>query len=142
MSHLASSLSFALSTAALCFLVYGITDDKPPVAAARPAVIMPGDALYIEIVPKIPDEKEREVYRVEPSGKIALGPRWGRIDVGGKTIEEAELLIKERAKSVFEDPRVCVTWLENPIASRTSVLDRLDRLEREVALLREQLGQR
>ena len=54
------------------------------------------------------------MYRVEPGGTVPLGPAYGRADVKGLTIEEAEAAIGKQLRKVLQKPEVQVTARSNP----------------------------
>jgi polysaccharide biosynthesis/export protein len=57
--------------------------------------IKPGDRLRIVIGNGVPDVPNDGVLLVEPSGKIALHPAYGRVEIGGVSPEEAETIIRK-----------------------------------------------
>jgi RNA polymerase sigma factor (sigma-70 family) len=74
--------------------------DKPK-EAKRPAPappgdddrIQPGDCLHVEAAPVFPDAPINGDFRVERQGTILLGIAYGRVQVKGQTLEEAEAAI-------------------------------------------------
>lgn len=98
--------------------------------------IRPGDLLNIKLRP---DDRlggpTNGVYRVEPSGKIPLGPGVGRVDVKGLTLEEAEKAIRERLVRPGGELAVQVTR-PLPSGADAELEHRVRQLENEVRTLR------
>jgi RNA polymerase sigma factor (sigma-70 family) len=67
---------------------------KPPAPVETNAEdrIRPGDLLDIHVggIPPEAGPIQQRVFQVEASGKIALGPGYGRVDIKGLSLEEAE----------------------------------------------------
>ena len=96
--------------------------------------IKPGDRLTIRVRNGIPDEPIDGPFEVEASGKIPLGPIYGRIKISGLTLEEAEGVILKHLQKDLRQPRVSVTRY-NPPEDRVLEL-RVQQLEKEVRDLR------
>jgi protein involved in polysaccharide export with SLBB domain len=102
--------------------------------------IQRGDVLNIEVDP--PEAMAKPVSVVEPDGRLALGVRFGRVNVAGKTLTEAEAIIQKAIAPIFRNPSVQVTYArlagdEAGNSDReTSALARVRELEREVAELK------
>jgi hypothetical protein len=79
--------------------------DFPP----KPQTIQPRQTIRIQVANTPPDAPIVGEYVVEPSGKVALGPMYGRVELGGMTIEKAEEAIKKHLAGMFQDPQVQVT---------------------------------
>jgi protein involved in polysaccharide export with SLBB domain/beta-lactamase regulating signal transducer with metallopeptidase domain len=81
---------------------------------------------------------------VESDGNIALGVQYGRVNVLGKTLIEAEEAIRPKYAESIKDPQVQVTYADLPAAtSMASMMEnlgashaRVAELEREVAELK------
>ncbi len=97
--------------------------------------IRAGDRLHIHAVNVLPEVPIKGVFRVEPSGKVALGPGYGRVLVEGLTPEQAEADIRKHLLNIVRDPWVCVTRYD-PVADGGSD-SRLRHLEEEIKALRE-----
>jgi protein involved in polysaccharide export with SLBB domain len=82
--------------------------------------LKPGDRIQIEIIHH--DDKheysEATVYTVEPMGTVALGAKYGRANVKGHSIIEAEEVIKRVIQEFQKDALVQVTYL-HPTAIAT-----------------------
>jgi polysaccharide export outer membrane protein len=95
--------------------------------------IAPPDVLFIEairIIPKSPyhiqtgdelsvvfdlDEatlKSGRGFFVDPDGRISLGPLYGKVHVGGLTIDEATDVVLKRLRDVFKDPQVALSVVQ------------------------------
>ena len=124
---------------ATTFIELGGGEDK-----AKADKIKPGDRIYICVSPSIPDNPIRAMYEVEASGKVALGPGYGRVLVADMTPEQAEAAIKKSLEilgllknpgvSVSRKPPTPVTKGANPELER-----RVQQLEKEVRALRSAL---
>ena len=64
--------------------------------------------LNIESSPDGP--KVKPVVTVEPDGRIALGLLYGRAQVGGKSLTEAEQIVQEIVAKVAKGPEVQITF--------------------------------
>jgi RNA polymerase sigma factor (sigma-70 family) len=109
--------------------------------AAAPAAgvdrIQAGDRLRIQATNTLPDQSINGVFRVEPSGKVALGVTYGRVHVKGQTLEEAEVTVRDHLRKMLKSTDVAVTRYD-PLAEE-QVLDlerRVRQLEEEVKRLR------
>src|SRR5581483_10064742 len=71
--------------------------------------IKPGDRIYINVTNSLPDNPIRAMYEVEASGKVALGPGYGRVLVADMTPEEAEVAIKKSLGLLVRNPGVTVS---------------------------------
>jgi tetratricopeptide (TPR) repeat protein/protein involved in polysaccharide export with SLBB domain len=82
---------------------------KPRAATEPPAKakgIEPLDVLTIWANGTLLDQPVRGRFLVEPSGKVLLGPAYGRVEVKGLTIEEAEKAIKKKLDEILRAPEV------------------------------------
>ncbi len=119
-------------------------DAKSVEDKAKADKIKPGDRIYIYVSPSLPDNPIRAMYEVEASGKVALGPGYGRVMVADMTPEEAEAaiqkylanFIKNPGVSVSRKPPTPVTEGANPELER-----RVQQLEKEVRALRAALDE-
>jgi protein involved in polysaccharide export with SLBB domain len=102
-------------------------DSEPPRAAAKPPAdqrgqssipdqpfhepyrVQPLDVLTIRAMGTLLDQPIDGKYLVEPDGQVALGPGYGRADVKGLTIAEAEQKITRKLQEVLAKPEVQVT---------------------------------
>jgi RNA polymerase sigma factor (sigma-70 family) len=93
--------------------------------------IRPGDLLNIQ-VSGVPING---VFRVEPGGKVALGPLYGRVDIKGLTLEEAEKAIR---RCLTDDPKSLAVQVTRPLAGSADadLEHRVRQLEKEVRTLR------
>ncbi len=79
--------------------------EKPPIPAANAEDrIRPGDLLTIRVGNALPDNPIQSVFQVEASGKVALGPGYGRVDIKGLTLEGAEERIHKYLEGMIKDP--------------------------------------
>ena len=75
-----------------------------------PYHIQASDQLQIA-VDGTPDEApiQGTSFFVDPSGRVDLGPQYGKVDVGGMTTDEATLSITKHLEETIEDFKVSVT---------------------------------
>jgi protein involved in polysaccharide export with SLBB domain len=100
--------------------------------------IQPGDRLFIHVANTLPGYPIHAVYRVEPSGKVALGPVYGRVAVAGGSLEDAEAKIQAHLGEIFRNPYASVTRYD-PVANGGGGPDPVLALERRVQQLEEEL---
>ena len=86
--------------------------------------VVTGDELMVRVEGEFPDQPMDDVYRVQPSGALPLGPTYGRVQVAGMTVEEAEAaLVDHLAKLVgIKNAVVQITWV-NPKRKSTLLYD-------------------
>jgi len=104
-----------------------------PEEAGKVDRIRPGDLLHISVGGTVKVGEIDRVFEVEPSGNVALGLGYGRVNVKGMTLEEAEKSIHEHLAKLFKKVTVMVTrpLPDNPVLER-----RVWELEKEVRELR------
>jgi RNA polymerase sigma factor (sigma-70 family) len=104
-----------------------------PEEARKVDRIQPGDLLHISVDGTVKVGEIDRVFEVEPSGKVALGLGYGRVNVKGMTLEEAEKTIHEHLAKLFRKVTVMITrpLPDNPVLER-----RVWELEKEVRELR------
>jgi RNA polymerase sigma-70 factor (ECF subfamily) len=119
-----------------------IADAKSVEDKAKADKIKPGDRIYISVSPTLPDNPIRAVYEVEASGKVALGPGYGRVIVADMTPEQAEAAIKKSLADVLKKPEVSVSRkAPTPVSegANPELERRVQQLEKEVRTLRSAL---
>jgi hypothetical protein len=109
----------------------------PPVADMADR-IKPGDVLNIRSAETLPNEPIEGLFQVEASGKVALGATYGRVQIKGMTLEEAEDAIRKRLETFLPGPRVSLTRRValSAVEGREELEGRVLRLEKEVRELR------
>ena len=92
--------------------------------------VRPGDLLNIQVS----GAPINGVFRVEPGGKVALGPLYGRVDIKGLTLQEAEEVIRTR----LPGGKPLAVQVTRPLAggADAELEQRVRQLEREVRILR------
>jgi beta-lactamase regulating signal transducer with metallopeptidase domain len=83
-----------------------------PTAQATPPgpwKLAPGDGVLVRVVGAIPEQPIDDIYYIEPEGTLALGPAYGRVKVAGKTIYEAEPIVKAHLSKILTDADVQIT---------------------------------
>ena len=127
--------------------VHPAANQPEPKQKAADDRIKPGDRLRIVIQNGIPDAQNDGVFLVEPSGKLALDPTYGRVAIGGLSPEDAETFIRKHLvdKVTLKGPLVQVTRYDpvnddkrvTALEARVKVLEAaLSKLSNEVAELR------
>jgi polysaccharide biosynthesis/export protein len=74
-----------------------------------PHKIEPFDGLLIRVLGALPDQPIADAFAVDPEGKVDLGPSYGRVQVVGLTIDEAQAAIQRHLSQVLEQPQVSVS---------------------------------
>jgi polysaccharide export outer membrane protein len=74
-----------------------------------PHKIEPFDGLLIRVLGALPDQPIADAFSVDPEGKVDLGPSYGRVQVVGLTIDEAQSAIQRHLSQVLEQPQVSVS---------------------------------
>ncbi|MEZ6073078.1 MAG: M56 family metallopeptidase [Pirellulales bacterium] len=89
----------------------------------RPVKIKPGDQLQLHVLgtPDDPASKIWGDFRVEPSGTLPLGPSYGRVNVAGLTLEDAESVLRKFLGQILLEPQVQITWSFDESESTTNV---------------------
>ena len=59
------------------------------------------------------DNPIRGLYLVEPGGMLNLGPAYGKVKVGGLSLEEAQAAVLKQLRRTLKDPQVSVTLNES-----------------------------
>jgi hypothetical protein len=101
--------------------------------------IRPGDVLQIRVTTSVPGGGSPidGIFRVEAAGTVPFGPPYGRVQVKGQTVVEAEATIRAYLATKLRDPEVLVTRGDPPPDERLRALERRVRqLEEEVRILR------
>lgn len=112
-----------------------VSKDKAPAPAEadKEDRIRLGDLLFIRATNTLKEDDIRGIYQVEASGKVALGLGYGRVNIKGLTLEEAEVRIHEYLSKILKGPAVSVT---RPIPDNPALERRVRQLESEVRELR------
>ncbi len=101
-----------------------------------------GDRLRIRVPGTLPDLPIHGIVVVEASGKVALGPGYGRVEIKGRTLEAAEKVIAEHLSAILKTPVVSVTRYD-PIADASAtqgaVAAQLARLEQRMEQVEKEL---
>jgi hypothetical protein len=118
---------------------------RPEIANKQPALaeiekedlIRIGDLLNIRVTNALPGDRIQGIVQVEPSGKVALGSSYGRVNIKGLTLEEAEKTIHKLLSKMVKDPgSVLIT---RPIPENPALDLRVQLLESEVKTLRAEI---
>jgi len=107
----------------------GAVKDEP---ASGPRKLKVGDVVRVSATGVFPDRPINADYRIEEMGTIALGPTYGRVEIAGLPVLEAEKKIKIHLSEILEDVEVQVT-LKLPVKGTAADA----RLRQEEAKLRQ-----
>jgi RNA polymerase sigma factor (sigma-70 family) len=83
--------------------------DAAPVAVRVDEPLKPGDTVRVEIANADIDAPVKTDFVIESTGTVALGPQYGRINIEGKSVLDAERAIKEELSKTYKSPQVQVT---------------------------------
>ena len=84
-----------------------------------PYTLKPDDLLYIDVAGVPPDNPVQGIFSVEPGGTVSLDTAYGRVDVNGLSLGDAEKAIKKKLQeggALEPEPAVSVTlagWISN-----------------------------
>jgi RNA polymerase sigma factor (sigma-70 family) len=122
---------------------------KPPVNSAKGAqelnnvnedIIKPGDRLVVRVTGTPPEDPIKGDFQVEAAGTLPLSPTYGRVQVKGMNLVEAEKEIQRHLKKTLKEPEVMVTrdipYSIDDTARDPAVERRLRRLEEEIKEVR------
>ena len=79
----------------------------------EPFQIQPLDVLQVEATGTKLGQEIRGLYLVEPGGLLNLGPGYGKVKVGGLSLEEATVAVTKQLKRTLSEPQVSVTLNES-----------------------------
>ena len=130
MSKTTSVLGF-LATFCVAADLFAQGAPAPSKAERVPDLIKPGDRLFIHVTNTLPDLPIRGVFRVEPSGKVALGAAYQRVVLAGMTLEGAEGEIRKVMATFVREPSVMVIR-HDPIGQTQESEPALERRLRQV----------
>ncbi|QDT01621.1 sigma-70 family RNA polymerase sigma factor [Adhaeretor mobilis] len=75
------------------------------------ARIAPGDTIHLDVTGAFPDRPLTGNFTVESMGTVALGATYGRVEVDGMDVLEAEAAIKKKLSTILKEVEVQVTRL-------------------------------
>src|ERR1700690_736238 len=78
-----------------------------------PSHIQPLDVLQVEVEGTKLEQPIRGLYLVEPGGMLNLGPGYGKVKVGGLSLEEASAAVNKQLKRTLSNPQVSVSLNES-----------------------------
>ncbi|HEY2828393.1 MAG TPA: polysaccharide biosynthesis/export family protein [Pirellulales bacterium] len=81
----------------------------------EPFQIQPLDVLQVDADPTTTklDNPIRGLYLVEPGGMLNLGPAYGKVKVGGQSLEEAQAAVLKQLRRTLKDPQVSLSLNES-----------------------------
>jgi polysaccharide biosynthesis/export protein len=87
--------------------------DAQRIIPKEPFHIQPLDVLQVEVKGTKPDQPITGLYLIEPSGMLNLGPGYGKVKVGGLSLEEATAATVKQLKRILTNPEVSITLNES-----------------------------
>ena len=87
--------------------------DALRVVPKDPFRIEPLDILYIEVEGAYPDAPIRGPYAVEPGGAVDLGSQYGKVDVVGRSLDEAADAVTRHLERTLRAPQVSLTLYQS-----------------------------
>ena len=72
-------------------------------------IIRPGDLLVVRVNGTPPEAPIKGVFHVEAAGTLPLGPIYGRVQVKGMSLVEAEKEIQRHLQGILKEPILMVT---------------------------------
>jgi polysaccharide export outer membrane protein len=87
--------------------------DALRIVPKEPFHIEPLDVLQVEVEGTKLDQPIRGLYLIEPGGMLNLGPGYGKVKVGGLSLEEAGAAVTKQLKRTLSNPQVSVTLNES-----------------------------
>ncbi len=98
--------------------------------------VRPREILVIKVAGTAVDQPIDGEFVVESDGRVALGPSYGRVKVGGLTLEAAEEALREQLGRILQNPAVQITrpWRgPSAIAAQTATVEPCDWITIQVA---------
>ena len=92
--------------------------DALRIVPKEPFHIEPSDVLQVEVEGTKLEQPIHGLYLVEPGGMLNLGPGYGKVKVGGLSLEEASAAVSKQLKRTLSNPQVSVTLNESGASSR------------------------
>lgn len=83
-------------------------------ASATPGVIRADSRIRIEVLGTSSDRRINGDFELEASGRVHLGPGYGRVDLLGMNYAEAEKVIDRKLREELAEPEVMVTRPKSP----------------------------
>jgi len=83
--------------------------DALRVVPKPPFRIQSFDALQVIVEGTLLEQPINGLYVVEPGGMLDLGPSYGKVMVGGQSLEEAQDAVFRHLKRILRDPQVSLT---------------------------------
>jgi polysaccharide export outer membrane protein len=87
--------------------------DAQRIIPKEPFHIEPLDVLQVEVEGTKFDNPIKGLYLVEPGGMLNLGPGYGKVKVGGLSLEEATAAVTAQLKRTLNNPQVSLTLNES-----------------------------
>jgi RNA polymerase sigma factor (sigma-70 family) len=116
--------------------------EAAPEAAEEREGIKPGDLLLIQVLNALPDAPINGIFEVERSGRVPLGPQYGRVYLNGHTFTEAEKALREHLGELLKPGfKVMVSSGSSPAAQQAAGLGGLAPAQGEPASLRRAIGE-
>ena len=72
-----------------------------------------GDMVKVAVAGVIPEQPINDAYAIEPQGTLALGPTYGRVNVAGMTVLQAEEAVKTHLEAILTNVQVQITLIDH-----------------------------
>ncbi len=89
-----------------------LTIDAIRILPRQPYNLQPLDSLAVQIVDTDGETLVAATSNIDPAGNLPLGPVFGSVPAGGKTVEQVHALIVNRVAEVYANPMVSVNVVE------------------------------
>ena len=87
-----------------------ITWQTSPISASTPRRVQPGDMMLIDVEGVLPEQPIERDLRVSEEGRITLGAIYGKVEIGGLTIDEATSAIQKHLQAIIREPSVSIEF--------------------------------
>ena len=79
----------------------------------NPPTVHPFDTLDIRAVRTLIDQPISGTFKVDASGRVALGPSYGKVVLTGLTVDEATAAVEQQLKRILKNPAVSLEFAED-----------------------------
>ncbi len=87
--------------------------DAIKIVPKAPYRISPQDTLQIRAGGSLPEEPINGFFVVEPGGAVDLGPAYGKVNVGGLSLDEATSVVETQVSRVVKTPQISLTLAQS-----------------------------
>ncbi len=98
---------------------------KTPPPNDKPFILQPLDVVQVQVTNTLLDQPIAGFYLIEPDGRVPLGPLYGRVDIKGLSVDQAQEAIVRHLKPTLAKPKVQVQLSRRGDKWRDAVFPRL-----------------